>query len=43
MDGVESVRIHHATDYVGDQRTIRWTEVFFLRTEEQVRHKVPRV
>ena len=34
MDGIESIRIHNATDYVGIQRTIRWTEVFFIQNED---------
>nr|KAG5713953.1 hypothetical protein BaRGS_020281 [Batillaria attramentaria] len=33
MDGVESIYIHNATDYVGEHYAIRWTEVFFLQTE----------
>ena len=34
MDGVESIHIHNATDYVGERRTIRWTTVFFLEASE---------
>ena len=34
MDGIESIRIHNATDYVGEQRTIRWTEVFFIQNDD---------
>ena len=34
MDGVESIHIHNATDYVGETRTIRWTEVFFIQNED---------
>ena len=30
MQGVDSVRIHGATDYQGSNHTIRWTELFFL-------------
>lgn len=33
LDGVESIHIHNATDYVGEHYAIRWTEVFFLQTE----------
>ncbi|KAK7100156.1 uncharacterized protein [Littorina saxatilis] len=33
MEGVESVHVHNATDYVGERFAIRWTEVFFLQTE----------
>ena len=35
MDGLESLHINSATDYVGENRTIRWTEVFFIRTDGQ--------
>ena len=34
MDGIENIRIHNATDYVGEQRTIRWTEVFFIQNDD---------
>ena len=34
MDGIESIHIHSATDYIGTQRAIRWTEVFFIHTED---------
>ena len=34
MDGIESIHIHSATDYIGAQRAIRWTEVFFIHTED---------
>ncbi|XP_074641262.1 uncharacterized protein LOC141899011 [Tubulanus polymorphus] len=34
MNGVNSVHIHNATDYVGEKRTIRWTEVFFIQVED---------
>ncbi|XP_064625104.1 zinc finger FYVE domain-containing protein 9-like isoform X2 [Lineus longissimus] len=33
MDGVKSIRISNATDYVGETRTIRWTEVFFIQED----------
>lgn len=33
LEGVESVPVHNATDYVGERFAIRWTEVFFLQTE----------
>ncbi|KAL4236306.1 Zinc finger FYVE domain-containing protein 9 [Mactra antiquata] len=35
MDGIESLRIHHATDYVGDKNIMRWTEIFFIQNEER--------
>ena len=35
MDGIQSVRIHNAMDCVGDNRTIRWTEVFFIENEDR--------
>ena len=35
MDGVESIHIHNSTDYAGDEHKIRWTEVFFIRNEDQ--------
>jgi MAD (mothers against decapentaplegic) interacting protein len=35
MEGVESIHIHHATDYAGEKRAIRWTECFFIKNEEQ--------
>ncbi len=35
MDGIESIHIHNATDYVGETRTIRWTEVFFIQNEDR--------
>ena len=34
MDGIDSIHIHNGTDYMGENRTIRWTEVFFIRQEE---------
>ena len=34
MDGIESIHIHNSTDYVGESRTIRWTEVFFIQNED---------
>ena len=34
MDGIESLHIHNSTDYVGETRTIRWTEVFFIKNED---------
>ncbi|PVD22658.1 hypothetical protein C0Q70_15913 [Pomacea canaliculata] len=33
LDGVESIRVHNAADYITDYYAIRWTEVFFLQTE----------
>lgn len=35
MDGIQSIRIHSAMDCVGDNRTIRWTEVFFIENEDR--------
>ena len=34
LEGVESVRINSAVDYVGATRRLRWTEVFFLLTAQ---------
>lgn len=34
MDGIESIHIHNSTDYVGESRTIRWTEVFFIQNDD---------
>ncbi|XP_050401600.2 zinc finger FYVE domain-containing protein 9 isoform X2 [Patella vulgata] len=34
MDNIESIRIHKGTDYVGENRSIRWTEVFFIQNED---------
>ncbi|XP_014662527.1 PREDICTED: zinc finger FYVE domain-containing protein 9-like isoform X2 [Priapulus caudatus] len=34
MDGVTSLRIHNSTDYLGDSRVIRWTEVFLLQVPD---------
>ncbi|XP_076462589.1 uncharacterized protein LOC143294953 isoform X2 [Babylonia areolata] len=33
LEGVESVQVHNATDYVGERYAIRWTQLFFLQTE----------
>ena len=30
LDGVESLRIHTATDYIGKAHVVRWTELFFV-------------
>ncbi|XP_053395265.1 uncharacterized protein LOC128555782 isoform X2 [Mercenaria mercenaria] len=35
MDGIESLRIHHATDYIGEKNIVRWTEIFFIQNEER--------
>lgn len=35
MDGIESLRIHHATDYIGEKYILRWTEIFFIQNEER--------
>ncbi|XP_075229394.1 smad anchor for receptor activation isoform X2 [Lycorma delicatula] len=34
LDGVPSMRVHNGTDYSGQYRIIRWTEVFILQCEE---------
>ncbi|XP_067677797.1 zinc finger FYVE domain-containing protein 16-like isoform X2 [Haliotis asinina] len=34
LDGVESIHIHNSTDYVGEHRSIRWTDVFFIQNED---------
>lgn len=34
MDGITSVHIPHATDYVGEHRVIRWTDVFFIENKD---------
>ena len=39
MEGVQSIQIHHATDYAGEKRAIRWTECFFIKNED---HSNPR-
>ncbi|KAK3108885.1 hypothetical protein FSP39_017895 [Pinctada imbricata] len=31
MDGIESLHIPNATDYVGEHRMVRWTDVFFIQ------------
>ncbi len=33
MDGIESIHIHTATDYAGQNLSIRWTQVFFIQTD----------
>jgi len=30
LDGVDSLRIHTATDYISKEHLIRWTELFFV-------------
>lgn len=30
LDGVDSLRVHTATDYIGKDHIIRWTELFFV-------------
>ena len=30
LDGVDSLRVHSATDYIGKGHIIRWTELFFV-------------
>lgn len=34
MDGITSVHIPHATDYAGEHRVIRWTDVFFIENKD---------
>lgn len=34
MDGVPSIRVHHALDYANSNHIIRWTEVFILKVSE---------
>ena len=34
MDGIESIHIPNATDYVGEKRIIRWTDVFFIQNKD---------
>ncbi|XP_052257346.1 uncharacterized protein LOC127862314 isoform X2 [Dreissena polymorpha] len=35
LDGIESLKIHSMTNYVGEKYTIRWTEIFFIQNEER--------
>lgn len=30
LDGIRSVHLPNSTDYVGERKVIRWTEVFFI-------------
>jgi len=30
LDGIDSLRIHTATDYISKEHVIRWTELFFV-------------
>jgi len=30
LDGIDSLRIHTATDYISKEYVIRWTELFFV-------------
>lgn len=41
LDGVPSIRVHNGTDYPGNNKLIRWTEVFILQTEEGSRATDP--
>ncbi|XP_071953286.1 uncharacterized protein [Antedon mediterranea] len=36
MEGIDNIRIHHGTDFMGKKRAIRWTEVFFLESNEVI-------
>lgn len=37
MDGIESLHIHNGTDYLGENRVIRWTEVFFIQNKDSAK------
>ncbi|KAL1117387.1 hypothetical protein AAG570_004713 [Ranatra chinensis] len=41
LDGVPSIRVHNGTDFPGNQRIIRWTEVFILQCEENSKATEP--
>lgn len=34
MDGIESIHIPNATDFVGEKCAIRWTDVFFIQNKD---------
>ncbi|XP_038066295.1 uncharacterized protein LOC119736358 [Patiria miniata] len=34
LEGVDSIRIHNGTDFRGRSHSLRWTEVFFLESNE---------
>ena len=34
LDGIKSVRIHNFTDYLGETKYIRWTEVFLIELNQ---------
>nr|APU50779.1 zinc finger FYVE domain-containing protein 9-like protein MW [Saccoglossus kowalevskii] len=36
METIDSIRIQNSTDYMGENKTIRWTEVFFLQSEDSM-------
>ncbi|KAF0312716.1 Zinc finger FYVE domain-containing protein 9 [Amphibalanus amphitrite] len=36
LDGIPSIRVHSGTDYVGDSKLIRWTEVYLIKVTESV-------
>ncbi|XP_042896619.1 zinc finger FYVE domain-containing protein 9 [Parasteatoda tepidariorum] len=36
FEGVSNLRIHTSTDYAGENYLIRWTEIFFIESEENV-------
>lgn len=38
MDGVPSIRVHHALDYANSNHIIRWTEVFILKSDDESAH-----
>ncbi|CAH0384758.1 unnamed protein product [Bemisia tabaci] len=36
LDGIPSIRVHNGTDFFGNSRLIRWTEVFIFHSEEDI-------
>ncbi|XP_066297796.1 zinc finger FYVE domain-containing protein 16-like [Branchiostoma lanceolatum] len=36
MEGLTNIHVHSGMDFAGEHRTIRWTEVFFLQTEDSM-------
>lgn len=44
MDGVPSIRVHHALDYANSNHIIRWTEVFILKvSESHIKSHIPTI
>ncbi|KAK9500747.1 hypothetical protein O3M35_001948 [Rhynocoris fuscipes] len=35
LDGAPSIRVHNGTDYQGNHKIIRWTEVFLLQSDDK--------